>query len=43
MSKIEVPQELQQQIIELYVDKQMNRKQIKKELDLHFGDSVIKR
>lgn len=43
MSKIEVPQELQQQIIDLYVDKQMNRKQIKKELNLPFGDSVIKR
>lgn len=43
MNKIIVPQELQNQIVDLYVNKQINRKQIKKELNLSFGDSVIKR
>jgi hypothetical protein len=43
MSKIIVPQELQEQIIDLYVNKQHTRKAIKQELSLSFGDSVIKR
>lgn len=40
--KIIVPQELQQQIVNLYLAGK-NRKQIKVQLDLPFGDSVIKR
>lgn len=40
--KIDVPQEQVSQIIKLY-NQGYNRKQIKKELDLPFGDSVIKR
>ena len=43
MSKIEVPQELQEKIIDLYVNKQYGRMKIKKELNLPFGDTVIKR
>lgn len=43
MSKIIVPQELQEQIVDLYVNKKMTRKKIKSELNLPFGDSVIKR
>jgi hypothetical protein len=43
MGKIIVPQELQEQIIDLYVNKQYTRKAIKQELSLPFGDSVIKR
>lgn len=43
MSKIIVPKELQDQIIDLYCNKKLNRVQIKKELNLNFGDSVIKR
>lgn len=43
MAKITVPQELVNQIIDLYVNKQRNRKQIKNDLQLSFGDSVIKR
>ena len=43
MSKIMVPQELENQIIDLYTNKKYNRKQIKKELNLEFGDSVILR
>lgn len=40
--KIEVPQEQRTQIVELY-NQGHNRKQIKEELNLSFGDSVIKR
>lgn len=40
--KIDVPQEQVNQIVSLY-NKGHNRKQIKKELNLPFGDSVIKR
>lgn len=43
MVKINVPQEQQKQIIELYVNDNYNRKQIKKELNLPYSDSVIKR
>ena len=43
MAKIIVPKELEEQIIDLYVNKMYTRKQIKTELDLPFGDSVIKR
>lgn len=43
MSKIIVPQELQEKIIDLYVNKNYGRPRIKKELNLQFGDSVIKR
>lgn len=43
MSKIIVPQELQEKIIDLYVNKLYTRKKIKEELNLSFGDSVIKR
>lgn len=43
MSKIVVPQELQKKIIDLYINKQYGRIKIKKELDLPFGDIVIKR
>ena len=43
MKKIQVPQELEEQIINLYVYKTYTRKQIKEELNLPFGDSVIKR
>lgn len=43
MSKITVPKELEEQIINLYVHKTYTRKQIKTELNLPFGDSVIKR
>lgn len=43
MSKIEVPKELQEKIIDLYVNKQYGRMKIKKELNLSFGDAVIKR
>ena len=43
MSKIVVPQELEKQIIDLYVNKTYTRKKIKTELNLPFGDSVIKR
>lgn len=43
MSKVIVPQELQDQIIDLYVNKQYGRMKIKKELNLPFGDTVIKR
>lgn len=43
MSKILVPQELQEQIVDLYVNKNYTRVQIKKELNLAFGDSVILR
>lgn len=41
--KLTVPQELQQQIIDLYVNKEMTRKKIIEELHLSFGDSVVKR
>lgn len=40
--KIEVPQEQRDQIVKLY-NQNHTRKQIKEELDLPFGDSVIKR
>lgn len=43
MSKIIVPKELQEKIIDLYVNKQYGRMKIKKELNLPFGDTVIKR
>ena len=43
MSKIQVPKELQEKIIDLYVNKQYGRIKIKKELNLPFGDTVIKR
>lgn len=43
MSKIIVPQELQEKIIDLYINKQYGRMKIKKELNLPFGDTVIKR
>ena len=43
MSKIIVPQELQDKIVYLYTCENQNRKQIKKNLNLPFGDSVIKR
>lgn len=43
MSKIIVPQELQEKIVDLYINKQYGRMRIKKELNLPFGDSVIKR
>lgn len=43
MAKIVVPQEQIEQIINLYVNKKYTRVQIKKELNLPFGDSVIKR
>lgn len=43
MSKITVPQELQDQIVDLYVNKGYGRMKIKKELNLSFGDCVIKR
>lgn len=43
MSKVTVPQELQDQIIDLYVNKGYGRMKIKKELNLSFRDSVIKR
>ena len=43
MSKIQVPEELQQLIIDLYVNKLYTRKKIKTELNLPFGDSVILR
>lgn len=43
MAKIMVPQELQDQIIDLYVNKGRNRKQVKSDLNLPFSDSVIKR
>lgn len=42
MSKIIVPQELQQQIIELYQEGK-TRKDIRTLLETPFGDSVIKR
>ena len=41
--KLTVPQELQQQIIDLYVNEEMTRKKIIEELRLPFGDSVVKR
>ena len=41
--KLTVPQELQQQIIDLYVNEEMTRKKIIEELHLPFGDSVVKR
>lgn len=41
--KLIVPQELQQQIIDLYVNKEMTRKKIIEELRLPFEDSVVKR
>lgn len=41
--KLTVPQELQQQIIDLYVNKEMTRKKIIEELRLPFKDSVVKR
>lgn len=41
--KLTVPQELQQQIIDLYVNEEMTRKKIIEELHLLFGDSVVKR
>ncbi len=43
MAKIQVPKELQDQIIDLYVNKKYTRIQIKAELKLNFSDSVIKR
>lgn len=43
MSKIIVPQELQEKILNLYTEQQLNRKQIKQQLSLPFGDSVILR
>lgn len=43
MSKIIVPQELQNKIIDLYVNKGYGRMKIKNELNLSYGDSVIKR
>ena len=43
MKKIEVPQELQEKIIYLYVEKQYGLERIKKELHLPFGQTVIKR
>lgn len=43
MARINVPQELVNQIINLYINKNYTRVQIKKELNLPFGDSVIKR
>lgn len=43
MAKIEVPKELQEQIIDLYINKKYTRKKIKIKLNLSFGDSVIKR
>lgn len=43
MSKVIVPQEQQEKIIDLYVNKQYGRMKIKKELNLPFGDTVIKR
>ena len=43
MSKIIVPKELQEKIIDLYVNKQYGRMKIKRELNLPFGDAVIKR
>lgn len=42
MSKIIVPQELQEKIAKLY-NKGMTRKDIRIELQTPFGDSVIKR
>ena len=39
----EIPKELQDQIIDLYVNKQYGRMKIKKELNLPFGDSTIKK
>jgi intein-encoded DNA endonuclease-like protein len=43
MSKIIVPQELQDKIVDLYVNKGYGRMKIKKELHLDFGDTIIKR
>lgn len=42
MSKIIVPQELQDQIIDLYVNKQYGRTRIVKELKLPFGEEKVK-
>lgn len=43
MSKLIVPQELEEKIIDLYVNQNYTRKRIKEELKLPFGDSVILR
>lgn len=43
MSKIEVPQELKEKIINMYVNEGKTRKAIRIELNTPFGDSVIKR
>lgn len=43
MNKIVVPEELKKQIVDLYQNKNYNRKQIKEKLNLPFGDSVILR
>lgn len=43
MAKINVPQEQIDQIVDLYVNKNYTRVQIKNKLNLSFGDSVIKR
>lgn len=43
MSKIKVPQELIDEIIDLYANKQYTRKKIRQDLNLPFGDSVILR
>lgn len=43
MSKIVVPKELEAQIVDLYVNQRYTRVQIRKELELPFGDSVILR
>lgn len=41
MGKLIVPQELQEQIIDLYINKGYGRAKIKKLLNLPFGDSII--
>ena len=41
--KIEVPQELQEQIVDAYVNKKWNNTQIKRELNLPFSTDVVKR
>lgn len=43
MSKIEVPQELQNQIIDLYTNKKLGRTTIVRELNLPFSEKVVKR
>lgn len=43
MSKINISEELKNKIIDLYVNQNYTRVQIRKELNLDFGDSVVLR